>query len=101
MRDKAQRHAIAPQHAPPCCDSFKLGRKPHSAHTASRISTTGTLGASPAAKDTPQISRRSSAKRTGTSKRKPALITALKAGGVAKVTIPPASSDHPVAGPPL
>src|SRR5690606_29309893 len=93
---EAERHPVAPGDAPEGGEAFELFAEEHPAHTASRSSISGTDGASPAAKAAALMSSRSSAKRTGTSNRKPARTSAPTAGASAKTTRPPGSSVHPV-----
>src|SRR5690606_36069574 len=100
MRCEAESDAIDAHYAPKGGDGLEFGSEPDPAHAASRISTTGTLGASPAAKAAPETSSRSSAKRTGTSNRNPARTSASAAGGESKVITPPSSSDHASTGDP-
>src|SRR3546814_16971254 len=64
----------------------RLPQRLQAAH--SLISTNGTEGASPAAKVARLMSSRSSAQRTGTSTRKPAVSTAPSAGATSKAITP-------------
>src|SRR3546814_1381405 len=100
MAGKPQRHPVLAIYAPEGRDRFEFAGKEHSHHWASRISTSGMLGASPASKLTPEMSIRSSSKRTGTSKRNPARTSAPCGGAEVKLRFPPGSSDQLLVGTP-
>ena len=74
VRGKAHRHSIAAFQPPAIGDRGDRAGKPAVHHAASGFRSSGTLGISPAPNVARLTSIRSSAKRTGTSKRNPAVI---------------------------
>ena len=88
---EADRHAVPPLQPPAKGDRRRASRSRKLGIIASRISISGTDGASPAANVARLRLSRSSAKRTGTSNRNPARTSAPAAGGVVE-------ADDAVAG---
>src|SRR6185312_4188845 len=84
---EAERHPVGALNTPERRGRLELFAEKHPGHRTSRTSISGTEGASPAANAEPEMSRRSSANRTGTSNRKPARTCAPSAGAASKTTL--------------
>src|SRR3546814_7594854 len=103
MAGEAKRHAVEPHHAQAEGECRCVRRKPRGElrfqrdhPQSSLISTNDTFGISPARNAASDNCSRSSAKRTGTSKRNPALTSCPSGGAAVKLIQPPGSSDQPI-----
>src|SRR3546814_643014 len=99
MRRQPHAHPIAPVQPPAERQPHQLPLQRLHSH-ASLISISGTDGASPAAKVVRLTSSRSSAKRTGTSNRNPAVSTVPSAEASSKAITPLPRCDHPLTATP-
>src|SRR3546814_2523076 len=99
MRRQPHAHPIAPVQPPAERHPHQLPRqRPHS--HASLMSISGTDGASPATKVVRLTSSRSSAKRTGTPNRNPAVRTVPSADASSTAITPLPRCDHPLTATP-